>query len=279
MFPKYYRSILVFRKFPPYNQGVEIYYKPSELVKKRSRIRLQIFLWCLAVSGLLAGLVYIGVYSPVFRVRNIRVEGISQLTAEVVLNVVKPLVFHNAFLQWLGERNMLAWREQQISVPTSGILLASIGRNIFTRSVTISIKERKQAGIWCFREACFWFDQEGVLFESAPQTEGSLLAYIEEDRLEPIPLGEKIIDDRFLNNTLKLITGLPEINFAIEKITFNRELQELTVFTYNGPRVLLSIRFDPTQNINGMQNLRPTLNFSELEYIDLRVENRIFYKP
>jgi len=270
---------LVFRKSLPYNQSVEIYYKPSELVRKRSRVRLRIFLWSVAISVFLAGLIYVGVYSPVFRLQNIRVEGISQLTAESVLNVVKPLVFHNSFLQWLGEQNMLAWQERQIRVPTSGILLASIDRNLFTRSVTVSIQERKQAGIWCFGEVCFWFDQEGVLFESAPNTEGSLVTRIKEDRLEPMLLGEKIIENRFLDVVLKLVSTLPKINLAIEEIKFNRELQELTVSLYNGPEILLSVRFDPTQTLNGLQNLRSTLNFSNLEYIDLRVENRIFYKP
>lgn len=258
---------------------MEIYYKPSELVKKRSRARLRVFLWCVAISGLAAGLVYVSVYSPVFRVQNVRVEGVSQLTPESALNVVKPLVFHTALLKWLGERNMLAWQERQIRVPTSGILMASIDRNIFTRSVVISIEERKQAGIWCFRESCFWFDQEGVLFEPAPYTEGGLVAQIEENRPEPIPLGEKIIEDRFLDTLLKLAADLPKMNFAIEKMTFDRELQELSVATFNGPRILFSVRFDPDQNLNGVQNLRSTLNFSELEYVDLRVENRIFYKP
>ena len=156
---------------------------------------------------------------------------------------------------------------------------ATIEKDWLNRSINITVQERERLGIWCIDgENCYWLDGDGVVFEEAPATEGSLILKVYDSQTADLRLGFPVIEDRFINNLTGILKNLGKLDAAIRKISLDRKLQELKVETYEGADILFSIRFDPAPNIESFQKLFETLDLRKIDYVDLRIDNRIYYK-
>lgn len=250
---------------------------------------------------LASGLIYILVYSPIFRVDQFTFQGNKRLSNEAVMAIIRPLIFQGRIANFLGWNNFLSWPNGGVDVSGTAFLEAMVYKDWLTRSITIAVQERERFGIWCVNpslledrpsskprasqsskseggEICYWIDEEGVMFEEAPLTEGTLILKVRDIKNPRLAIGFQVLEDRFINNLIAILKNLKDFNFAVENLILDRELQELKVETYDGLLVLFSIRFDPQLNINSFKELQGILDFKKIKYIDLRVENRIYYK-
>lgn len=257
---------------------MDVYLGQQQLKRKRRSSYFKVFFIILGITALGAGTIYTIIYSPIFQVDDYIIENNRRLPSETVLGFLKPLVLKGAISRLLGEDNFLIWPKGGLDVSGTPLLSASIEKNWLDRSIKVSIQERELFAIWCVqKDACYWLDQNGLAFEEAPETEGSLILKVYDSRQEAL-LGAKVLEDRFLGNLLMILSNLKKINLPVKKITFDRELQELRAETYDGPALLFSVRFNPQLSIESLDSLLKTLDLKKLSYIDLRVENRIYYK-
>lgn len=247
--------------------------------RKNRKVRIKIYLISAGLLLLLIGIFYVIQLSPVFRVRNFKISGREHLSDSEVLEILEPLVISSQIKTFLGKDNMLSWNMNSPDTSKTALLEASISRDWIRQSVDISIKERDRIAIWCDSAGdCSWIDDDGMFFEKAPQVEGSLILTIFDANAGYIRQGEKISEDRFIGNIIKIINGLKDLRLAVKKINFDSRLEEIRVQSYSGPDIYLSIRFDPDANINSLRSLIEKNGSKNYRYIDLRVENRIYYK-
>ncbi len=247
--------------------------------RKNRRNRIRIYLISAGIFLLGVGFFYIIHLSPVFRIRNFDVIGKDHLSDDEVVKILEPLVMTSRIKTFLGKNNILSWSISFPDTSKTALLEASINRNWIRQSVSISIKERERLAIWCGSAGdCGWIDSSGMIFENAPQVEGSLILTIFDINSKSIRFGEKVSEDRFSGNIVKILNNLKNLGLAVEKITFDSALQEIRVRNYSGPDIFLSIRFDPDSNIGSLKSLIEKSGLKNYRYIDLRVENRIYYK-
>jgi len=258
---------------------MQSYIDQHQIYKKQRNLRIKIYLGIFFVILLFVSILYIVIYSPVFKVRETKITGNQRLSNEQVLNILNPLALETRIKNFLGTGNLLSWNKKHVDVSKTALLEANIRRDWLRQNLEMNIKERPRLAIWCdTSDNCYWIDFEGMMFEEAPQTEGSLILTIYDDRSESIIKGTKIVEERFIGNLTKLIKNIAKLKMPIKRIVFSKRIQEIKVETYTGPNLLFSIRFDPTLNMASLQNIEGENGFNEIEYIDLRVENRIFYK-
>ncbi|GEM_PF-791897 len=266
---------------------MNLYLNSTPIVKKRRRVR--VWWYALLLFGGLAtiGIGYLFLDSSLFQVRHIIVIGVHRVLPENALDILRPILIEAHALNFLGMDNLWAWQSRRIDVPTPAFLSAVVQRNFLVRTVDISVQERQRFAVWCFDNAvpadtaqqnCFWFDMTGILFEPGPETEGNLILTIHELGNNILPIGTRITEDRFISNIRKIIDQLQHLGAPISSVVFNRETQELKVTLYQGVIIYLSIRFDPEVNFQALNQVLHTITLNTLEYVDLRVENRIFYK-
>lgn len=247
--------------------------------RKNRKFRIKIYLISAGLLLLLMGIFYVIQLSPVFRIRNFKISGKEHLTDNEIVEILEPLVVSSQIKTFLGKDNMLSWNISSPDTSKTALLEASISRDWIRQSVDISIKERSRLAIWCNSAGdCSWIDGNGMFFEKAPQVEGSLILTIFDVNAGYIRQGEKISEDRFVGNIIKIINDLKDLNLAVKKINFDSKLEEIRVQNYSGPDIYLSIRFNPDANINSLKSLIEKNGVKNYKYIDLRVENRIYYR-
>lgn len=243
---------------------------------------------------LVVGFGYWLLFSDFWQVTEFKVGGLNQgaITEEQVLGSLRNKVKERFLSRWLGEDFYWLWKEGSVRLPEIPLLRdVRVERDFWARRVRVIVREREGVGVWCVVnsssddegaiEHCYWYDKEGVAFLGAPRPAGSLIAVINDvDNQYNVKLGEKIMSDSF-QNYLNFITEswlFKEV--AIDEVLINKEQQELIVKTMTGAEVRLSLRFDPAVNLAAIKQMRSegTINLADLSYVDLRGENRVYYK-
>ncbi len=128
---------------------------------------------------------------------------------------------------------------------------------------------------------CFYFDEDGIIFKEAPVSEGSLILKINDNNKVGVSLGDQVLSSGQLNFIMGFNNKIGDNNrFKIIEFKI-KSAPDLEAVTSGG----WSIYLDHSQNPSvAAGNLLIILDeavknkVSNLEYIDLRIPTRVFYK-
>jgi len=173
----------------------------------------------------------------------------------------------------------------------------------------ILVEERKKIGIWCQVEEtvideqpaeeaeekkmpsqteikkCFYLDEEGIIFKESPLISGSLILNIYSSENEGAKLRQQVLSPETVNFILTLKEELPKIKTTAG---LSWQLSNFRVVSLEDLRVNMStgwqIYFNPAYSVESqLKALEMVLEkqiggTASLEYIDLRIENRVYYR-
>lgn len=231
---------------------------------------------------LIIGVVYVVFRSSVFRITSIEIVG-SQRGEEIKAELVNVLFKTSRFQSWLGPENIIFWSPKAIKeIPKSLFWLSdlTLKRDWSSRKILIEVKERQPWLIWCSSDFnCYWLDEIGVVFAWAPQAEGFIIPKVLAQNSQPLVFGQPFFNNPDLvKNTLEIIKQLQNSSLAVSQFLIkDPNLQEMTAMTA-GPELYFSLRYLPQNFSQVLASLNERLDFQKFNYIDFRVENRIYYK-
>lgn len=265
--------------------------------KKKGSFKKFVFLglfFCLA-----GAVVYFLIWSPFFWVEEIKISAEKE-----------PMHYSFAEIEEIAKRGL----ENNFFyfIPRKSIVFVSaeeIEKNILERFpeirlvdvskkapsvLEIKIEEREGAGIWCrvkddedaSIEDCFKIDRDGVIFRESPLISGNLVLNIYSAKNSSAKIKDEVVPSKVMNFILIAKEELSKIktaerNFpAVVNFEFVsvEELKAKTVqgwWIYFNPAVPANLQIDTlvTTIDNEIKE-----NLSSLEYIDLRIEGRVYYK-
>ena len=290
-------------------------YVPKSKTAKRHRRLYLLPLYGFAGALLIViGVGWFFLSSPFFAVRKINVTGNVTVSGADILTAVKSgMLRHGFWNSVLGFDNMLAWPS---SIVSSTLRLLPSVKNIDivksygTKSVDVVTHERSAVGVWCVGagvstpvmlgdakavatstlesdaptnasdDACWWFDDQGIIFRKAIPSEGGLIATMWDDSHRTLGLNLTILPDEFITNALSIFTVLGKSPVHVKKVALHDlTLREIEVETYDGPKLYFSIAFpadDSIAQVIADFYTKPTLK--NMAYLDFRVQGKLFYK-
>jgi cell division septal protein FtsQ len=254
-------------------------------IARRHRKKLILFGFLLVCTGGIFYFVFVSSYFTITRVEVLGVESISRDEVDGAVEKIfaqKKIGFFNSKNYFLApvEKLRASLFEQFPKIEAIDL------EKIYRDTLQIHIKERDTLGVWCLPagdkpEDCFYFDKEGVIFEEAPKSFGQLILSVRDSRnIEP-HLGARVLDRKEVTY-LGDLRGIMERNFAFGAQTIEiRESGEFEVVTSEGWRVLLNKNDSVSSQLSNLKYvLDETIQArrSELEYVDLRLGNKVYYK-
>jgi len=240
--------------------------------KKERRVNKRVVILIISLF-VLAGLAYVLFLSPVFKIKEIIISGNQKVSSE---RVKSNLNCNNIiFTTRRSVKNELLEKIPEI-------LDLKISKNLFKRKLEINIQERETVGILCRQDKCFYFDKDGVIFENAPSTNGSLVTIIKDYSIKDLKLGEAILGKDLVDIILSVKEDLSQ-KIGIGVASFDIEsypVEKLRVVTGESWYILFSLKRDIKSQLLALKAAldEKIQDRMGLEYIDLRIENRIYYK-
>ena len=248
--------------------------------RKQTAHRIYFVLACGVLCAILAwGFFWI----PWIRIQTIEIGGNID-TAPIRAAIEQSMVDTNKY--FAPKDNYFLTRaadiEQLVKDKDLGVAIVQIK---FPRTITVNFPQREARFIICSEtDTCYYMNNEGLLFNESPQfSEYPLpLITISPSVRSPreVRLGDQFADAdtmRFINTTVR---GLFALGIT-SKIIETNDMSEIKIFTPEDWYIYLNTKTDPVktaQNIRLLMDQKIKNSRDALEYIDLRFENKAFYK-
>lgn len=252
-------------------------------------LRILFYLIFLAFIGTI---LYVLFFANLLRIISINISGNDNIKSEYILDEINPKI-SGKYLNFLEKNNLLLVRtkkiEKNILNKFKGIKEIGIKRK-FPDGLEIEIQERIPRIIFCAREKCLILDENGQAYESADsflskKDRNDFLKLIDESGKE-INLEDTILNVDYINyiENIKEKT-FKNFNFEIENEFRTPSIisNDIKVKTKSGWVIYFNREIDFERELemlkvilkNGLESEQQREN---LEYIDLRVDSKIFYK-
>lgn len=267
------------------------YYQTAKEEKRRKRKRkIRIYLFLVLFIAALGGGIWFA-RSSFFAMRQPEINNPdSSLAQDMLIAFQKDVSERKTFLKTLlGENNIIALQSDKenftkdLSEKFPAAKNITLDISLISRKVSIHFTERQRFGLWCVPqeenvEHCWWFDTDGVAFLEGPQTSGALINKVIDNSGRPMQTGSRIFDDqRYQTHLIEIFQFLSQSGLNINRLILeNRSLGEIQTDHTSYPTIYFSLRISPNFALEPIKKLEPKLE--SLTYIDLRIENRIYYK-
>lgn len=279
-----------------YNQ--ELSHKKKK--KHRTWVTGLVVLIIIAACG---GSVYLFFFTDTFYYNHIEINGLRQLKPVDILKserisffeslpVINPQIksrtverhyFERKLVIFVVEREPYAiWCRGQDGAPVfpaPSITVTPIAMAISTEASSSGSAANKPLEV-ILGEApqdCYWFDRDGFIMADAPATEGVLIKDVSDVSGREVNIGDYVLPDEELAAMFRIFSFIDKSGLEIKSYRLEPlNKQELLAFIKAGPVIYFSLRLDPSFALEPIKSLASTL--PSLQYVDLRSENKIFYK-
>lgn len=267
------------------------------LAEKRHRVFVLKTLFFIGLSVAIIGFIlYLLFFSGFLEIRDVSISGLDKVSKEKFDSGLNERL--NS--KWLGllerQRNVIFFDSDafkaEVLAAFPEIKEISVNKEP-PHALNIDATERTTAGIWCFTlsevegfaSGCKYFDKDGVLWGEAAKSSGFLILVIEDmrqDTQEMVRQGSPQVD-RELWADIMLISGqLKEMGIFINKFTLpDNFIGDFNVLTSGGYELLFNIDSDISKQLEVLEiflaEKKDDPDFKP-QYIDLRINGRIYYK-
>ena len=245
----------------------------------------KVYLVAVAILAVIASVVYILCFSPYLKIKDIRVEGTQKISGNEIINLSKQALSGRE--HWIIPKDSVVFFN---GTKLKGFLLkqASLIKSVdVVRSMSgllvIKIQERQKAILFCDAQKCYNIDDGGLIFEEAPAIYGGMAVALKDNSGREAKVGDSAVGAElvsFIKEARRLLNERVNLNLIYFEIG-SHPSAEVNAITVEDWKII----FDPNRDAGDqIAALKLVLDDQikeqrdNLEYIDLRVNNRVYFK-
>ena len=275
----------------------------SPLRTRRRKVRALIFFGALILAGAIVYGVSFVSYLPRFSIQTIDVKGAKEVAASSISTYVETELSRGS-RPLLSRRNIFLYPRASLEKAVTDNFLriraAAISRpSLFAQTITVLVGEREPYARWCpstsaedrWGEECYLMDDGGFIFSQAStSTDAIRTPYVFTGALgtSTPSIGQRFLPGR-LAGVLALLDRLGQAGWGAESVSVENERDfEIRLSVMSGSEKAGGFAVRASFGNDGeaiVKNLELVLSSdvlrgkeSELEYVDLRFGNRVYYK-
>jgi len=226
-------------------------------------------IWFLVILILIAGLVYFFLFSSYFKIKNIYIVGAGDFENKVSDIINQNLAQKSNF--FLFPTNLV---EVQIAKEYPIFSKVKIYKGI-PDALKVDLQTRNAVLICHSNGDDFLIDSEGIAFKG--NTIPDNIAKVNINRT--INLGDKVFSKNFVSFVSDLWNNFPlKTNLKITKIDVPETDYVVNVYTDKGWYAIFDTTKSAQKQIDNLVLILQQIGDQPIQYIDLRLENKIYYK-
>ncbi|MFA5871657.1 MAG: hypothetical protein WC858_02940 [Parcubacteria group bacterium] len=234
---------------------------------------------------------YSFLFSPFLEIDTISVQGNESVPSEEIASKANQGL-EGKYYKLFSKRNYFFARKNDLAVflknNFSRLGLVEIEKK-FPRTLVIRVDERQAELVWCSGGVCYLVDQNGLVYSGASGTDEELrnnnFLTIIDDSARPVDIEKTSINPDFINY-IKGVNAIIKGDLKIETEggihTPSIASEEIYLQTKEGWAIKLSSQVSAEDTKKIIQTVFDKELDSEkrknLEYFDLRVKNKVYYK-
>lgn len=260
----------------------------EEKQAKENLLRFLHLLLCLLFFGVA---LYIFFFSSFVKVQKVDIIGLNELPRPEIESVINE-VYGGKYLGILPKNGFFLFPSRKMEDVLKDKFRKIKNVNIektFPNSVSVEIAERKSLLVWCSGGPCYLIDENGLAYMgadfSSPDIVQNHLIKVVDTSAKPVAMGASLFSKEYIDFLLKAVVELPQksgIELGEECDTPSRLAGEMNFYSSDGVRISLSTELPLEQTLKNLEIfMHKQLSEEErktIEYLDLRFENRVFYK-
>ena len=261
--------------------------KPLPLKERRRRLRFVIVLGGIVFFALTLYFLHWLSYRPALRIQNVSVRGAMLQGPEEVAQYTRERL-NDGSSRFIARDNIFSYPKEELRAGVARtfprLKSVRLGRSgLFGTTLIVNVDERSAYGTWCVATdgACYVFDDAGLIFASTERSGKPELSYVFYGGIgDADPIGTVFLPEK-LRGVLDLMQRMREARFIPVAMHVLDE-QDYTIELSNGFTIKASFGQEIDTIVHNLElvSVAPALRGkeAELEYIDLRFGNRVYYK-
>ncbi len=242
-------------------------------LSNKQRRRLRKILITIGIFFALA-LVAVCMYAPFFRITGVSIQGARHTDVQALEQDIQSLI-HGYRYGIVPNENIFLYQKKHLedvivqTYPSVEAVTLSLDIH---RQLIIHIKDRKPLGVWC-EDECYLYDTAGVIFKRSFTYTGPLFVSWKRDVSSPIHMLDTVSCQGLCTDPV-FVDFLRE--YRVEKAVLHENMLEL--MSADGYTIKSGFVASTTMaHMRDVVENKPDI-LKNLEYIDVRFDNKLFYK-
>lgn len=266
--------------------------RSSKLKKKKKKIFIiKMSMFFLIIIGCVALLIY-AFNTKYLEIQEVKVEGAQHVLNTQVQEYAEN-VLAGAYVGFIPKENILLYPKQEIeeSIRSDFPRINDISLELDPfkeRALYIALSERREVGVWCRRvgenneDECYFIDNKGYVFAQAPVYSGGAV-FVYRGGIQDEPLGNHFLDPESFTKLHAFIHAIQKSSklsvlepIELEQVTDNK----YQIHLQSGAYIFINEQQELEQIYDTLVTVvdKEDIVISDIEYIDLRIEDKVFYK-
>lgn len=258
--------------------------------KKQKRIsagpELQAKLLLASVLLMFGGLAWFLLFSPLWKIEEVSVNGLQRMDEKKIINTFKELVNKPKFGFIPGSNYLLLSSDEVASVLMDKYHFKNISvKKIFPDGVSINLQEKPFACIWEEDGHFYHIDDDGYILEEINDKEAQKNEYpiINNKTSRKISQREANIENSYIKFILRLFEEIKNYPLELKNMRFIvDDTKETVKISYDkGPIIKFSTRNGIKEQIEKLiiiKNEKLKDDFQNKKYVDLRYGDKIYFQ-
>lgn len=261
-------------------------YQNAYKSKRRRRAAVVLSILLAIIVSVFGGIYYAFFLSEWLAVREVAIEQKSFVSSEEIKKITES---------YLREKSWFVSRARSLLLVDEETIQSMLARKFpvlknitvekkYFHSLIINTDYREVMGIWCFQKqgSCLYFDEDGIAFDRATDSSGTLFLIVHDYLKDAKDLGQKVTDAEGFDPVLQLKKELDRAKIGVSRIIIPEELYRINVKTTEGWEIYFNTNDPLIPQIKALTIfLANKLSFeqrSRLQYVDVRIPQRVYYK-
>jgi len=240
-------------------------------------------LLAIAVLVIIAILVWLFIFSNLFKINAITITGVDGAATEEI----KKIAWQQAGDKLIGKNNLLIFDKNQLEQALNDkyyLANISIKKKLF-HTLTINLIQKQQVAVWQEEDKYYYLDNQGGIINQVDPLNIDRLAYPLIENLSGLKIDGRTakIDQQTINYIINLFNEFSgqKHNLEIEKFIVDQNVNTVKLAVLGGPKIFFNTRQTIEKQAARLDliikdNLKDA--FKTKEYVDLRYDNNIYIK-
>lgn len=227
-----------------------------------------------------AAIIFILFFSPFFKIKSINADGVDDAYRQRLVDKATQKMVSGKLGFIETQRNIFFFDKEallaDLRAEFTSLERISIEKK-YPHELILKASERKPYGIWCFATSeCKYFDEDGATWGNAAKSSGFLLLVVTDQR----EAENYQLDQDYFKAIKQIHKNLGELSIR-QAIIKSGDLREFNVEAAQGYPIIFSLDADIENQIAVlkifMADKSRRANFVP-QYLDLRIDGRVYYK-